>query len=107
MTTTASPPERKVAAVPPRLWRATTALLRKDLAVELRTRQTVPAMALLSVTVFVLFHFGLARDVIAGSLASGVLWVTLLLAAVVGVTRLFAAERDGGAGEGLLLAPID
>src|SRR5947209_4744723 len=106
MTTTASPPERKVAAVPPRLWRATTALLRKDLAVELRTRQTVPAMALLSVTVFVLFHFGLARDVIAGSLASGVLWVTLLLAAVVGVTRLFAAEREG-AGEGLLLAPID
>src|SRR5947209_4427740 len=107
MTTTAAPSERKIASVPPGLWRAATALLRKDFAHEVRTRQTVPAMALFSVTVFVLFHFGLARDTISGSLASGVLWVTLLLAAVVGVTRLFAAERDGGAGEGLLLAPID
>jgi len=106
MTTTASPPGRKIASAPPGLWQATTALVRKDFAHEVRTRQTVPAMALFSVTVFVLFHFGLARDTIAGSLASGVLWVTLLLAAVVGVTRLFAAEREG-AGEGLLLAPID
>jgi heme exporter protein B len=107
MTTTASPPERKIASAPPGLWQATAALLRKDFAHELRTRQTVPAMALFSVTVFVLFHFGLARDTVSGSLASGILWVTLLLAAVVGLNRLFAAERDGGAGEGLLLAPID
>jgi heme exporter protein B len=83
------------------------AILRKDLALELRTRQSVVAMALFSVTVFVLFHFGLDRDEIDGSLASGVLWVTVLLAAVLGVNRLFAAEREGGALDGVLLAPID
>jgi heme exporter protein B len=86
---------------------AARAILRKDLAIELRTRQSVPAMALFSVTVFVLFHFGLDRNEIEGSLASGVLWVTLLLATVLAVTRLFAAERDDGALDGMLLAPID
>jgi heme exporter protein B len=86
---------------------AARAILRKDLRIELRTRQSVPAMALFSVTVFVLFHFGLDRNEIDGSLASGVLWVTLLLATVLAVNRLFAAEREDGALDGVLLAPID
>ena len=64
-------------------------------------------MTLFTVTVFVLFHFGLDRDALEGDLASGVLWVTLLLAAVIGVTRLFAIEREQGGIDGLLLAPVD
>jgi heme exporter protein B len=55
----------------------------------------------------VLFHFGLDRDSLDGELASGVLWVTLLLASVIGVSRLFVAEREQGGIEGLLLAPVD
>ena len=82
-------------------------ILRKDLLIELRTKEAVPAMTLFSVTVYVLFHFGLDRDSLDGELASGVLWVTLLLAAVIGVTRLFAAEREQGGIDGLLLAPVD
>lgn len=87
--------------------RAALAILRKDLLLELRTRESVPAMALFSVTAFVLFHFGLNRDSLEGDLAAGVLWVTLLLAALLGVARLFAAEREGGRLDGMLLAPID
>jgi heme exporter protein B len=83
------------------------AILRKDLALELRTRQSVPAMVLFAVTVFVLFRFGLDRESLDGALASGVIWVTILLAAVLGVNRLFAAELEGGALDGVLLAPID
>jgi heme exporter protein B len=83
------------------------AILRKDLTIELRTKETVPAMTLFSVTVYVLFHFGLHRNSLEGNLASGVLWVTLLLAAVIGVTRLFATEKEQGGIEGLLLAPVD
>jgi len=82
-------------------------ILRKDLTVELRTRESVPAMALFTVTVFVLFHFGLDRDTIEGDIASGVIWVTLLLAALLGVNRLYVAERDQGGFTGFLLAPID
>lgn len=83
------------------------AILRKDLTIELRTRESVPAMALFSVTVFVLFHFGLDRDTLDGDLASGVIWVTLLLASLLGVNRLYVAERDQGGFTGLLLAPVD
>jgi heme exporter protein B len=83
------------------------AILRKDLTVELRTRESVPAMVLFSLTVFVLFHFGLDRDTLDGDLATGVIWVTLLLAALLGVNRLYVAERDEGGFVGMRLAPID
>jgi heme exporter protein B len=86
---------------------AATTILRKDLLLELRTKESVPAMTLFSITVYVLFHFGLDRDSLDGELASGVLWVTLLLAAVIGVTRLFAVEREQGGIDALLLAPVD
>ena len=86
---------------------AARAILRKDIRIELRTKESVPAMTLFTLTVYVLFHFGLDRDTLDGALASGVLWVTLLLAAVIGVSRLFAAEREQGGLDGLLLAPVD
>jgi heme exporter protein B len=87
--------------------RAAVTILRKDLLLELRTKEAVPAMTLFTLTVYVLFHFGLDRNSLDGELASGVLWVTLLLAAVIGVTRLFAVEREQGGIDGLLLAPVD
>ena len=87
--------------------RAAATILRKDLLLELRTKEAVPAMTLFTITVYVLFHFGLDRNALDGDLASGVLWVTLLLAAVIGVTRLFAAEREQGGIDALLLAPVD
>jgi heme exporter protein B len=86
---------------------AAGAILRKDLLVELRTKESVPAMTLFALTVYVLFHFGLDRNSLDGDLAAGVLWVTLLLAAVIGVTRLFASEREQGGIDALLLAPVD
>jgi heme exporter protein B len=86
---------------------AAAAILRKDLAIEMRTRESVPAMVLFSVTVFVLFHFGLDRDTLEGDIATGVIWVTLLLAALLGVNRLYVAERDQGGFAAMRLAPID
>jgi hypothetical protein len=65
---------------------AVSALVRKDLRLELRTRESVPAMLLFSVSTFVIFRFGLDRETLAGDLAAGVLWVTLLFAAVLGST---------------------
>ena len=86
---------------------AARVILAKDVLLEWRTKESVPAMALFTLTTYVLFHFGLDRDSLDGELAAGVLWVTLLLAAVIGVTRLFAAEREQGGIDGLLLAPVD
>jgi heme exporter protein B len=67
----------------------------------------VPAMALFSVTTMVVFHFALQRNQVEGSLASGVLWVTLLFAAMLGTSRLFVADHEEGGLDGFLLAPVD
>ena len=82
-------------------------ILEKDLRTELRTLQSLPAMALFAVTTFVIFRFGLDRTQLSGSLASGVLWATLLFAAVLGINRLFVAERHEGGFDAIRLAPID
>ena len=87
--------------------RTVAAILRKDLRIELRRLEAVPAMTLFAVTVYVLFHFGLDRDTLDGDLAAGVLWVTLLLAAVLGQNRLFVGEEEQGGFDGFLLAPVD
>jgi heme exporter protein B len=87
--------------------RVTRALLRKELLLEWRTRESVPAMALFSLTTFVIFHFALDRSSLEGDLAAGVLWATLLFAAMLGINRLFVAEHEQGGFDAFLLAPID
>jgi heme exporter protein B len=89
------------------LWRTVGALLRKELLVELRTLESVPGMSLFAVTTFVVFHFALNRGSVEGDLAAGILWVTLLFAAILGVNRLFVADADQGGFDGFLLAPVD
>jgi heme exporter protein B len=83
------------------------AILAKDLRVELRTLQSVPAMALFAVTAFVLFRYGLDRSSLSGSLAAGVLLATVLFAAILAINRLFVAERDEGGFDAIRLAPVD
>jgi heme exporter protein B len=82
-------------------------ILAKDLRIELRTLQSLPAMALFAVTTFVVFRFGLDRTSLEGSLAAGVLLVTVLFAALLAINRLFVAERDEGGFDAIRLAPID
>jgi heme exporter protein B len=91
----------------PRARAVLLALLRKELRVELRSFEAVPAMSLFSVTTFVLFHFALQRNALSGDLASGVLWVTLLFAAMLGINRLFVADAEQGGFDGFLLSPAD
>ena len=82
------------------------ALARKDLLLELRARDTVPAMLLFVVSALVVFHFVLP----AGSselAATGLLWVALVFTALLGLARAFAAEREEGVIDGLVLAPSD
>ncbi len=86
---------------------AFVAILAKDLRVELRTLQSVPAMALFAITTFIIFRYGLDRESLEGSLAAGVLLATLLFAAILAINRLFVAEREQGGFDAIRLAPID
>jgi heme exporter protein B len=91
----------------PGFGRTVAALLRKELLVELRTLESVPGMSLFAVTVFVVFHFALNKTGVNGDEAAGILWVTLLLAAMLGINRLFVADAEEGGFDGFLLAPVD
>ena len=83
------------------------ALLRKDIATELRSRDRLIAMLVFSLLVIVVFQFSWppmdAKEMLR--FAPGVLWVTYLFAAVIGLGRTFAMELENDAMTALALAP--
>jgi heme exporter protein B len=82
------------------------ALARKDLLLELRARDTLPAMLLFVVAVFVVFHFSLP-DRSSERAAGGLLWVAIVFTALLGLGRAFIPEREQRMFDGLVLAPCD
>jgi heme exporter protein B len=88
--------------------RAMTAIIRKDLAAEWRSRELFTAMLIFSLLVILIFNFALELDARArASVTAGVLWVTFAFAGTLGLNRSMATEKDRGCLDGLLLAPVD
>ena len=84
----------------------TAVLARKDLRLELRARDTLPAMLLFVLAIFAVFHFAL--PVGSSRLAElGLLWVAIVFTALLGLGRAFVAEREQGLLDALVLAPCD
>ena len=82
------------------------ALARKDFLLELRARDTLPAMLIFVIATLVVFHFALPSG--SSDLASsGLLWVAILFTALLGLGRAFVPEREQGVLDGLVLAPCD
>ena len=81
------------------------ALARKDLLLELRGREVVPAMVVFAVGALVVFRFALPDE--QTEAAKGLLWVAILFTALLGLTRAFAPERDQGLLDALVLATSD
>src|SRR3954471_12359224 len=82
------------------------ALTRKDLLLELRARDTLPAMLLFVAAVFVVFHFALPAHP-SELAARGVLWVAILFTALLALGRAFVPEREQHVLDALVLAPGD
>ena len=82
------------------------ALARKDLRLELRARDTLPAMLLFVLSTLAVFHFALPAGT-GDDAAYGLLWIAIIFTALLGLARAWAPEREGGALEGLVLAPCD
>jgi heme exporter protein B len=96
-----------VSAVRPAWPRQLRALLVKDLRLELRTRDTVVAMALFSVLAMIIFQFAIgSRTDDLTPFAGGILWATLALTAVLGVGRSWVPEREQRVLDGILVAPV-
>lgn len=83
------------------------AVVRKDLLLELRTRQRIVTMGGFAVLVGVLFNYSLDRSVVSPQdIAGGLIWMTLVFAGIMGVGRTFELEAEDGAFQGVLLSPI-
>jgi len=82
------------------------ALARKDVLLEFRSRDTLPAMLLFVVSALVVFHFALPADT-SKTAETGLLWIALLFTALLGLARAFVAEREQRVLDGLVLTPCD
>ena len=88
--------------------RTISAIIRKDLTAEWRSRELFTAMFVFSLLVILVFNFALELDSQSrASITSGVLWVTFAFAGTLGLNRSMASEKDLGCLDGLLLVPVD
>ncbi len=100
--------QRSTPPATPSLFKATFAIVRKDLAAELRSFELISAMLVFSLLVIIIFNFALELDVkVRQSVTAGVLWTTFAFAGTLGLNRSMSTEKDRGCMDGLLLAPVD
>ena len=82
-------------------------LAAKDILLEARTKDVLLSVAVFGVVVLVVFNFALdITPALSERLAPGVLWVSFAFAGVLAMNRAFAAEKERGSLEGLLLCPV-
>ena len=89
-------------------WRKVLAIVGKDVATEIRTKEMISAMFVFSLLIIFIFNFTFdLRTESIQTVAPGVLWVAITFAGMLGLSRSFVLERDRGVLDGLLLTPVD
>jgi heme exporter protein B len=98
---------RSVIKRPPSWLQQATVLLKKDMTIELRTGEVLVTSGFFAVLVVVVgslaFYLGPETR---GQVAAGVVWLAVAFATVLSLGRLWQRERDDGALEGVLSAPV-
>lgn len=84
-----------------------SAIIFKDIAIEMRSKESLASMIMFAVLVLVVFNFAFESTGLDKALvAPGTLWVAISFAAILGLNRSFAMEIDNDCLQGLLLAPL-
>ena len=85
------------------------AIIAKDIAAELRTREMLSSMGVFAILVIIVFNFAfeLTERQIIETATPGALWVTIIFAGMLGLNRSLSVELDKGCLDGLLLTPVD
>jgi len=86
----------------------TVLLLRKDILLELRRRESLLTMFFFGTLLLFVFHFSfdLPPDRVA-TMAPALLWLAFLFTGTLGLAQLFQAERENHCLDALLLSPLD
>jgi heme exporter protein B len=88
--------------------RAVASVAWKDLVIERHTRQVLSIMVVFSIAAVIVFNFALElRLDAARNVATGLLWIVILLAGTLGLNRSLANEQENHCMEAVLMAPID
>ena len=85
-------------------------LLRKDLAMEFRTKEMLTSMGIYALLVIIVYGAALAltsRDLDIAHMGGGLLWALIVFTSLLGLNRSFAHEKEQGCLEGILLVPLD
>jgi heme exporter protein B len=85
------------------------AIIAKDVAAELRTREMLSSMGVFAILIIIVFNFALelTERQIVETATPGALWVTIIFAGMLGLNRSLSVELDKGCLDGLLLTPVD
>ena len=85
-------------------------LLKKDLTREFRTREMITSMGVYALLVLIVYGAALSQastqlDIM--QMSGGLLWALFVFTSLLGLNRSFSYEKDNGALDGILLAPVD
>ena len=83
-------------------------VMRKDLTVEVRSREVLFTTLFFALSVVLVFSFAIVREGRApDDVASGILWVAISFAGTLAMGRTFERERYNDTLRALILAPAD
>lgn len=91
-------------------WRQFRAILRKDIVMELRTKEMVTSMGIYALLTMVIYQVALSQAGTAfdpRDIAAGLLWLAFVFTSMLGLNRSLIHEKDQGCLEALLLSPVD
>ena len=102
---TAPAPRSKVSS-----WRQFKAILRKDIVMELRTKEMLTSMTLYTLLTLVIYQIALSQTGTGFDIrmiAGGLVWLAFVFTSMLGLNRSLVHEKDQGCLEALLLSPVD
>jgi heme exporter protein B len=83
------------------------AIVKKDVLLEIRSRDRITAMGAFAVLAGVLFNFSIDTTTTRPQdIAAGLIWMTLIFGGLLGVGRTFHLEAQDGAFQGVLTSPV-
>ncbi|MBI5427394.1 MAG: heme exporter protein CcmB [Nitrospinae bacterium] len=84
------------------------ALVWKDLAIEIKTKELFSSMFIFAALVILIFIFSADLSVVnAYDVGPGILWVAFVFSGAIGLNRSFMLEKENGCLQGLMLTPAD
>jgi heme exporter protein B len=101
-------PGAPVQSKAPGFWSTVWAITWKDLTTERHTRQMLSVMLVFALTAVIVFNFALFGKLAAArEVATGFLWITILLTGTLGLNRSLMSEQENHSLEAVLMAPVD